>query len=131
VRSSRASSTSGFSLIEVLFALALIGLALGTAAALLSNGLLAARTAGDVATALALAEEQLAATGVTQPLQPGSTSGTFGRFTWAITIAAYDDPAITSQRVQLYRIEARIGWRDGFQRRQFALATVRIGPPLP
>jgi general secretion pathway protein I len=131
VRSLRDSDCGGFSLIEVLFALALIGLALGTAATLLGNGLLAARTSGDVATALALAEEKLAAAGVSEPLQPGASNGVFGRFNWSVTIAPYDDGDIDPPRVQLYRIETRIGWRDGFQRRQFALATVRIGPALP
>lgn len=131
MRSWRDSGSSGFSLIEVLFALALIGLALGTAATLLSNGLLAARTSDDVATALALAEEKLASAGVSEPLRPGASTGTFGRFTWSVAIAPYTDTAIDTPRVQLYRVETRIGWREGFARRQFALATVRIGPPLP
>jgi general secretion pathway protein I len=131
VRSSCHSGSSGFSLIEVLFALAMIAVALGTAATLLNNGLLAARTSSDVAAALALADEKLAEAGVSTPLQPGSASGVFGRFTWSVTVAPYDDSESASQRLQLYRIDARIGWRDGIQRRQFALATVRIGPPLP
>jgi len=131
VRSSCHSGNGGFSLIEVLFALALVALALGTAATLLNNGLLAARTSSDVATALALAEEKLAEAGVSEPLQPGTSNGAFGRFTWSVVVAPYSDSEIASQRVQLYRIETRIGWRNGFQRRQFALATVRIGPALP
>jgi general secretion pathway protein I len=131
VRSSCHSGHSGFSLIEVLFALAMIAVALGTAATLLNNGLLAARTSSDVAAALALADEKLAEAGVSAPLQPGSSSGVFGRFTWSVIVAPYDDSDSASQHLQLYRIDARIGWHDGFQRRQFVLATVRIGPTLP
>jgi prepilin-type N-terminal cleavage/methylation domain-containing protein len=131
VRSSCHSGAGGFSLIEVLFALAIIAVALGTAATLLNNGLLAARTSSDVAAALALADEKLAEAGVSAPLQPGTSSGVFGRFSWVVTIVPFDDSESASQRLQLYRIDTRIGWRDGFQRRQLALATVRIGPPPP
>lgn len=121
----------------MLFALALVGLELGAAASVFGNGLLGHRTAGNVDTALALAEEKLAAAGVTEPLRPGRTDGVFAaRFAWRLAVAAYDDPdaaaaAGPAAPVRLYRIEARIAWRDGIREREVALDTLRLAPAPP
>jgi general secretion pathway protein I len=128
--------TAGFTLIEVIVALAVVGLALAAIAGVFSNGLLGHEVAADADAALALAEERLALAEAAEILRPGTSSGHFAdRFDWQTTIAPYDDtpdqaprPAIS---LRLYRIAVSIAWRDGHRSRQLALSTLRLGPPPP
>ncbi len=125
---------AGFSLIEVLFALAVVGIALGTAASVFGNGILGYAAARDVDTALALAQGKLAAAGVTAPLQPGVSDGVFaGRFAWRLSVARFDDSAAPPPPAPfgLYRIDASVAWREGPRRREIALSTLRLvaAPP--
>jgi general secretion pathway protein I len=128
--------TAGFTLIEVIVALAVVGLALAAIAGVFSNGLLGHEVAADADAALALAEERLALAEAAEILRPGTSSGRFAdRFDWQTTVAAYDDtpdpaprPAIS---LHLYRIAVSVAWRDGHRNRQLALSTLRLGPPPP
>ncbi|HUZ74628.1 MAG TPA: prepilin-type N-terminal cleavage/methylation domain-containing protein [Stellaceae bacterium] len=125
---------AGFSLIEVLFALAVVGIALGTAASVFGNGVLGYAVSRDVDTALAVAQEQIAAAGVTAPLQPGTTEGVFaGRFAWHLAVARFDDRAAPAPPAPfgLYRIDASVTWREGPRQREIALSTLRLveAPP--
>jgi general secretion pathway protein I len=122
---------AGFSLVEVLLALAIAGLMLGATAGVFRNGLLGHDNASDAATAVALAEEQLAEAGVTAPLQPGNSAGAFGRFRWHLTITDYVDRETPPPDLRLYRIAAQVEWSDGRRQRQFDLATLRLGPAPP
>jgi len=124
------SNSSGFSLIEVLFALAVVGLALGATAALFGNFGLGHRTADDADHALALAEDTLAEAGLSAPLAPGARAGRAGRFSWQLAVAPFDD-ADTPKNLRLYRLEARISWREGFSERRLALSTLRLAAPPP
>jgi general secretion pathway protein I len=134
--SAKPGPAAGFTLIEVIVALAVVGLALGAIAGVFSNGLLGHQVAADADAALALAEERLALTEATEILRPGASSGRFAdRFDWQTTIAPFDDapdpaprPAIS---LRLYRIAVSVAWRDGHRSRQLALSTLRLGPPPP
>jgi general secretion pathway protein I len=124
--------TAGFTLIEVLVALAIVGLAVGATAFVLGNGLMGHETAADAEAALAVAEERLALAGATP--HPGANSGTEdGRFAWRTTVAAYDDSADKTADApttlpRLYRIAVTVAWRDGRRDREVALSTLRLGP---
>jgi general secretion pathway protein I len=129
---------AGFSLIEVLVALAVAGLALAAIADTFGGGLLAQRAGAQAATALTLAEEKIASVGAAQPLRAGTSGGDFaGDFHWQLTVIAYQgqperDAAAAEradERWRLYRVEATVAWRDGGRRRHLTLATVRLGPP--
>jgi general secretion pathway protein I len=124
---------AGFSLVEVLFALAVVGLALGATATVLQSGLMGHGIARDSDTALALAEAKLAAAGVEDKLLPGETHGSFDRYRWSLAVAPYDDKDSESgaSPLRLFRIEARIAWRDGLRTRELALATLRLGRAPP
>ena len=125
--------TAGFTLIEVLVALAIVGLALGAIASVFSNGLRGHVTASDAEAALALAEEQLALAGIS--LHPGSAGGEFaGRFAWQTTIAPYADDGnkaadLPTSLPRLYRIAVSVAWQDGRRSREIALSTLRLAPP--
>jgi prepilin-type N-terminal cleavage/methylation domain-containing protein len=122
---------AGFSLIEVLFALAVIGLAAGATASVLRNGLLGHATASDAAKALALADEQLELAGAAAPLRAGQSNGAFGRFRWHVTVADTDEPELAGGPLHLFRIEASVAWSDGVRHRAFALSSLRLAPGAP
>ena len=130
---------AGFSLIEVLVALAIVGLGLAAAAGMLGTGLQGHSAARDVAAARAFAEDLIAQTGITGKLAPGATHGNFaGRFAWERTVAPFTDPAADADRFlktrtapPLYRITVEVTWEDGRRRREIALSTLQLGPIPP
>jgi general secretion pathway protein I len=129
---------SGFSLIEILVALAIVGLALGTTATVLDTGLLGHGMAVDEDMALAIAEEKLAEAGVTGTLRHGRMEGiSNARYRWRVVVSPYEDrqdkKAWASQDVRgpaigLYRIEVSVGWRENAHDREIAISTLRLGP---
>jgi general secretion pathway protein I len=127
----------GFTLVEVLVALAIVGLALGAVAAAFGNGITAHETASGAETALALAEERLALAAAMP--QPGNTGGDFAdRFAWRTAVAPYEDgdksaAAAVAAPVgpRLYRITVSVAWRDGRRNREVALSTLRLAPGAP
>ena len=130
-------SNRGFTLIEVAVALAIVALAVGAVAGVLSSGLLGTRVAGDVDAALAVAQEKLAEPEAAAAMRPGHAEGVFAeRFEWRRTVSPYDDEAAPSPDplatvLRLYRIEVAVAWRDGHRRRQVALSTLRLAPVPP
>lgn len=130
-----ARSEGGFTLIEVLVALAIIGLALGAVAGVFGVGLTAYETTSAAETALAVAEEQLTLAAATP--RPGATNGIFAnRFAWQSTVAPYTDPeakAADAPRAvpPLYRIAVSVVWHDGRGTRQVSLSTLRLGAASP
>ena len=131
-------SESGFSLIEAIVALAIVGLALAATAGVFSTGLRGHETADGADAALALAESKLAEAEATTTLRPGRSEGVFGgRYEWRLTIAPYQDETagsvdrLTATSLRLYRIEAIAAWSDGRNRRQISLATVRLAAAPP
>lgn len=130
-----AKSESGFTLIEVLVALAIIGLALGAVAGVFGLGLTGHETASAAETALAVAEEQLTLAAETP--HPGGTKGIFAnRFAWQTTVAPYQDAKEKTEDVPsglppLYRIAVKVAWSDGRHTREVSLSTLRLGSTAP
>ena len=127
----RGRAVHGFSLIEVLFALAVVGLALGAAASTFRTALMSGAITSGIDEALQLAGGKLAEAGADIPLRAGVTSGIAGRFRWRVAISPQPD-AETPSNFALYRIEAQVAWRDGLREREVALDTMRLGrAPAP
>jgi general secretion pathway protein I len=130
-------SERGFSLIEAIVALAIVGLALGAIAGVFSTGLQGNRTAEEVDAALALAESKLTEAEAIAILRPGHSEGVFaGRYQWRLVVAPYQDETAGSDdklaaTFQLFRIEAIAAWYDGLRQRQISLATIRLAPVPP
>jgi general secretion pathway protein I len=126
---------AGFTLMEVLVALAVVGLAMGAIAGVFSNGLLGHETASSAEAALALAEEQLALAAASP--RPGATTGAYdGRFAWQTTVTPFQDTAdkdapTPASLPSLYRIAVNVSWRDGYRSRQVSLSTLRLGAVAP
>ena len=135
----RAGGADGFTLIEVLVALVISGLAVTAIAGVFGSGLLAASVSDQAVIALTLAETKLAAAGADEPLYPGSRDGSFdNHFAWRLSVAPYDDPGRrasstleTASAPRLYRIAVMVAWNDGAKRRRLTLSTLRLGPPPP
>jgi general secretion pathway protein I len=131
-----ARSEGGFTLLEVLIALAIIGLALGAVASVFGVGLTAHETTSAAETALAVAEEQLTLAAATP--RPGAANGVFAnRFAWQTTVAPYSDPetkaapGAPSVLPPLYRIAVSVAWHDGRRAREVSLSTLRLGTSSP
>jgi len=126
----RSRHSGGFSLIEVLFALAVVGLALGATAGVFGNFGMGRALVDDADHALALAENTLAEAGAGSSLAPGERAGRDGRFAWQLAVARIDDGE-TPATLRLYRLEAQVAWRDGLRERRVVLSTVRLAPAPP
>jgi general secretion pathway protein I len=128
VRHSSPDRAAGFSLIEVLVALAIVGLTLGAGAMVLRNGIAGHVAAADLDAATALAEERIAAADAADAPQEGETHGVFAdRFAWHLTITR--DADTTEQPpapYALYRMAVEVSWRDGLRQRRIALDTLRL-----
>jgi general secretion pathway protein I len=134
----RCGDSAGFSLIETLVALVVAGLAMAAIADAFGTGLLGHRASEATATALSLAEGQIAAASTGDELAPRQSEGVFAdRYHWRLTVAPYDDrqkgfgfePPASALR--LYRIAIAVDWREGLRQRQLGLATLRLGRPPP
>jgi prepilin-type N-terminal cleavage/methylation domain-containing protein len=128
----------GFTLLEVLVALVVAGLAMSAIVGVFGNSLAGNAVASDAETALALAEERLALASAVAALRPGVDKGVFaGRFAWQTTVSRYVDGGDGKQTAQpnatelLYRIAVDVVWQDGRRSRQLALSTLRLGAAAP
>ena len=126
-------------MIEVLVALAIVGLVMTAIFAVFGNGSLGHETAGAVDEALSVADAKLDAAGVAGTLHPGQTEGVFAdRFRWRLVVAPYEDKdrygaAVepVAPRWRLFRVEVSVAWNDGRGARQISLATLRLVPVAP
>jgi general secretion pathway protein I len=125
------SPVAGFTLIEVVVALAIAGLGLGLLVAATGSGLESSTAAARATTAASHAQSRLAQVGLTLPLKRGDYSGDEGDgFRWRVHIA---DPSgqgqVGSTAVALYPVTVTESWRSGVQQKTFSLYSERTGPP--
>lgn len=81
---------SGFSLLEILVAFAILSLSIGVLLRIFAGGGFIARTADDYYRAVITAESLMASTGVEIPLTPGTTHGlTESGYRWTKTISPF------------------------------------------
>ena len=131
----KARRQSGFTLIEVVVAFALLALILTASFEIFTTGLARAADLDDYSGAIDVAQSQLAAVGTYGKIQEGDTRGESedGRYTWVLAVRRFDEsadpnaPAMST--VVMYRVDVRVTWR-GVDTRSHALglATVVVGP---
>lgn len=129
----RRRARPGFSLVEILVALAVVGTILGLAATALRRGGDAAFRADRVEDALLVAHERLALAGAQEALAPGRSSGTAaGRYRWDLSVEAVDLPQISrGVALKLFRVSVAVAWSEGRTERRVELATHRLVPGAP
>ena len=121
---------SGFTLIEVLVAFMILTLSLTVLFRIFSGGLASVATSGDYSRAVQIAESQLAAAGISEPLTPGVTYGDAGDlYQWQRTVEQYvpnGESGYLQGPVSAYRVGIEVSWtRDG-REKKVRLDTMRL-----
>lgn len=128
--SAGARPQSGFTLLEVVVAVAILGLALAATFEVFTTGFRQSRVSGDRAAALIHAESLLAALDAEGLPEPGASEGRIDdRYRWRMFVTPLDPPAEDANpRVGVYRVEVVVSWGDEDRPRSVHLATLRLGP---
>jgi general secretion pathway protein I len=122
------TKTSGFTLVEVLVALAIAGLGLGLLVAATGSGLQSSVAAARATQAVSHAQSRLAQVGVTVPLKKGDYTGDGGEgFRWRVHVA--DPQTHGNADVVLYPVTVTEEWQDGGEQKRLSLYSERAGPP--
>lgn len=130
----RAPAEAGFTLLEVVVALAIASLALVALFQAGSGGLFAVDTAARAEEALQRAQSHLAAVGRNAALIEGDTSGDDGGgYRWQLRIEplmqrqGVEADGVTAQTTILFDVEVAISWRQQGHKRAVVLRTLRLG----
>lgn len=129
-RRRRRYRSRGFTLLEVIVAIAILAVFMGAMMRVFSTGLrgLGAAEARTVATLLA--ESKLSTIGIETPLVVGETSGDFERgYRWQASVHPYleqgGDPAVRAG-FAAFEVVVRVGWGDKASQ-QVSLTTLKLG----
>ncbi|HTV46466.1 MAG TPA: type II secretion system protein [Stellaceae bacterium] len=130
----RAPEAAGFTLLEVVVALAIASLALVALFQAGSGGLFAVDTAARAEEALQRAQSHLAAIGRDAALIQGDTSGDDGGgYRWRLQVQPVAQrqglaaDGVTAETTILYDVEVAITWRQQGHQRAVVLRTLRLG----
>jgi general secretion pathway protein I len=125
-----ASENAGFTLIEVLVAIAILSIGLSILLSTMSYSFHQAAQAEKMATAGSLAQSLLAQVGTELSIREGESEGQFsGGYRWHVAMHQYGDAKEREAwPVGAYTISAEITWEDGQNLRSYSLTTLRLGP---
>jgi len=125
----RAGASSGFTLIEVLVALAVLAITFGFAYRALSGGFDWVDRSEHSRAGLLLAQSVLARAGSDIALQPGQTTGrTAEGFSWLIETTPYGDVSgQPSGRLIGNQVQVTVSWTERRRVRQVRLTTLQLG----
>jgi len=120
----------GFSLIEILVAFMILAMSLTVIFRIFSGGLRNVALSEDYARAVLVAQSQLSVSGISEPLQPGLSSGEWdGRFRWQRLVEPYRPWQQDKQLVATltaYRVTVKVSWQHAGGTRQIRLSSVRL-----
>ena len=123
----------GFTLLEVLVAFAILGIALGTLLQTFALGLRNTALSEEYTQATLYAETVLAGLGVEEPLEEGSLGGELDdKYAWRGTVSIYEEPdapELEDNGLLPYHIRVEVYWRDEDKERHVGLDTLRLGMP--
>jgi general secretion pathway protein I len=124
-----ANASTGFTLIEVLVALAVLAITFGFAFRALSGGFDWLDHSERGRTGLLLAETMLARVGHDIALQDGQITGrTPDGFSWTLETTPYGDVSrLPSGRLIGHQIQVTVSWTERRRERQVRLTTLRLG----
>lgn len=119
----------GFTLLEVLVALAILGLAVVTILQLFSQGLRLLKLSGDHQRAVLLADQKAREV---EPTAEGIESGQDGEFAWERRVEAYPVPVeliVPGAPVRLLQVSVLVRWSGNRAVEVATLRTARAGTP--
>jgi general secretion pathway protein I len=121
------SRRAGFTLVEIIVALAILALSLSAILPAISDALWRTSEAEAQAEAASLARSLLAQAGTAVPLNNGAAAGQFENgFHWRLRVTPYGS-AYPGATVRAYEIVAEVSWDDARSERSIALTTLRLG----
>lgn len=127
----RAGNRSGFTLLEILIALAILSISLATLLGSLSTSINHQVRANREAEALQLAQSLLARVGTDFPLQTGNTEGDEGpNYHWYLKMASYGQAADSSNAPPpALDTSVTVSWDRGTEGSSVTLRTLKLVPP--
>jgi general secretion pathway protein I len=121
------NDVAGFTLVEIIVALAILALSLNVILPTISDALWRTSEAEAQAEAAALARSLLAQAGISVALQNGEAAGRFDNgFRWRLEVTPYGRTDQTMP-VRAYKVVAEVFWDDPRHERSIALTTLRLG----
>lgn len=128
-------SEKGFTLLEIMVALAILGIALTVILQQFSVGLKSARISREYTTALIHAREKLEEFCLLKELSEEEESGEFeDGYSWRVVVAPFEEEEGKKEAstefllLTMYTITSMVSWEAGSKEKKVELATVRIVP---
>jgi len=128
----RATRIRGFTLIEVVVALALLGVGLIVIIELFSGGLRLGRISGEYTQAIGYARLKMEDSTLARQMNEGIEEGEFDKnFRWQlevkkVNILPMEEVADLALPVELYQIKLNVIWKSGSQERSTVLESMKV-----
>jgi general secretion pathway protein I len=121
---------AGFTLVEVIVALAILSVGLSVLLSQISGGLQQTANAGRMAEAGSLVQSLMAEVGTDLPIRLEERDGQFlNGYRWHLKMHPYGEAKEREEwPIGLYVISTEVEWEEGTQRRSYVLTTLRVGP---
>jgi len=127
------SQIQGFTLLEVLIAVAILGTAIVVLLLQFSVALRAGSITQNVTVAILHAKEKIEELKMERELSESSQSGTFGDgYEWETQVIPYrhetipeDEQAYADLKVETYQLSSMVTWKDGERTRKVLLTTLK------
>jgi general secretion pathway protein I len=121
---------AGFTLVEVIVALAMLSIGLGILLGLISSSLRQTANAERMAQASMLAQSLMDRVGTEWPVITAERDGQLPNgYRWHLKMLPYGDAGERDEwPVGLYTVSTEVQWEEGKERRAFALTSLRFGP---
>ena len=129
----RTSTSEGFTLLEVLIAVAILGTAIVVLLLQFSVALRAGSITQNVTVAILHAKEKIEELKMERELSESSQSGTFGDgYEWETQVIPYrhetipeDEQIYEGLKVETYQLSSLVKWKDGERTKQVLLTTLK------
>jgi len=123
-------SEAGFTLVEVIVALAILSAGLSVLLGMISGGFLRTSSAERMMEAGSLTQSLMAEIGTEFPVKADERAGEFAAgYRWHLKMQPYGSGNGTEEGpVGLYEISTEVQWEEGTETRFLQLKTLRLGP---